>query len=302
MRLQETIESFERHLRAERQLSPHTLSNYRRDLDRLNAWCERNNLQKAAAINVHHIRQALGQLHRKGLGGKSLQRWLSAVRTFFNYCIKNHWASSNPAAGITAPRTTRKLPKTLDVDQMGQYLDIKTPDWISARDSAMVELLYSSGLRLAELVGLDTPQLDMTDGSVRVTGKGSKARDLPVGRQALQALQAWLQFRAALVAPGEQAVFVNRKGTRISPRTVQQRLARLGQLQNMDQRVHPHMLRHSFASHILESSRDLRAVQELLGHANIATTQVYTHLDFQHLAKVYDSTHPRAHKKPENPG
>lgn len=297
MRLEDAFNLFEQHLRSERQLSPHTLSNYGRDVRRLLDWCKSNGLEETQAVNVHHIRQALGQLHRQGLGGKSLQRWLSSVRTFFTFCLKHRWAKNNPALGLSAPKTTKKLPKTLDVDQIGHYLDIKTTDWITARDSAMVELLYSSGLRLAELVGLNLTDLDIPAAMVRVTGKGSKVRDLPIGKYALQALGVWLNYRANLVNANEPAVFINNQGGRISPRTVQQRLAKLSLQQGMDQRIHPHMLRHSFASHLLESSRDLRAVQELLGHANISTTQIYTHLDFQHLAKVYDSAHPRAQKK-----
>jgi integrase/recombinase XerC len=239
----------------------------------------------------------LSSLHKNGLGGKSIQRWLSSLRTFFNYCIKNQWINKNPVNGLTAPKSPKKLPKTLDVDQVNQLLSFTTANWIDFRDHAIIELLYSSGLRLAELSGLNLTELDLKECSVRVTGKGNKTRTLPVGRQAIEALKIWLQYRQNKVATESTAMFLNIHGKRLSPRSIQDRLKKISIRQGMQGKIHPHMLRHSFASHMLESSGDLRAVQELLGHQNISTTQIYTHLDFQHLAKVYDKAHPRASKK-----
>lgn len=280
----------------ERNLSSHTAAAYRRDLSKLQTFCEQQSIG-LTDLHTAHIRQALAQQHRAGLSGKSLRRWLSAVRTFFDYCVRKHWLKANPAKGIQAPKIDKKLPATLDVDEMGQLLNFAAKDQLSARDLAMLELTYSSGLRLAELAGLDLTDLDLRDGTVRVTGKGNKTRLLPVGQMALQALQRWLKERAQMASPDQSALFVSRRGGRISHRRIQQIFDQYGLTQQLDKPVHPHMLRHSFASHLLESSSDLRAVQELLGHANISTTQIYTHLDFQHLAKVYDQTHPRANKK-----
>ena len=291
------LNHFEHYLRSERHLSPHTLSNYSRDLGKLQAFCQQQQLSQLDQITVHHIRLCLGDLHRKGLSGRSLQRWLSSLRSFFNFCAKHYQLKTNPAQGIAAPKSPRKLPKTLDADQASQYLNIDADDWINCRDLAMVELFYSSGLRLSELTGLDTTSIDYQNCIARVLGKGNKEREVPVGNHAVTALQQWLKCRDEIVLHDQQALFVSKRGKRISPRSVQLRLKKLSASQGMMGHVHPHMLRHSFASHLLESSGDLRAVQELLGHANISTTQIYTHLDFQHLAKVYDKAHPRAQKK-----
>ena len=236
-------------------------------------------------------------LHRKGLGGRSIQRWLSSLRTFFNYGLKHRWLTSNPANGIAAPKSPKKLPKTLDVDQINQFLSLPESNWIDCRDHAIIELLYSSGLRLAELANLNLTDVDLREAMVTVTGKGNKTRQLPIGRQALGAMKSWLKRRQELKKTDLPAMFLSQHGKRLSPRSIQDRLKKIGIKQGMQGKVHPHMLRHSFASHLLESSGDLRAVQELLGHQNISTTQIYTHLDFQHLAKVYDKAHPRAQKK-----
>jgi len=284
-------------LQNERQLSRHTVDNYRRDLERFRQFCLDNKLNQLSVIDSGHMRQCLGQLHRRGLNGRSLQRWLSALRGFFNHAIKQGWVSNNPTNGISAPKAQKKLPKTLDADDAVRFVELNINRWIDCRDRAMVELMYSSGLRLAELVGVDCHDIDFAECNLKVIGKGNKERQLPIGVHAIEAIQHWLKRRDEFANEGEDALFVSQRGKRISPRSVQQRLKQLSLLQGMAQPVNPHMLRHSFASHLLESSGDLRAVQELLGHANIGTTQIYTHLDFQHLAKVYDKAHPRAGKK-----
>lgn len=294
--MKERIQEFEEHLRTERRLSNHTIVSYQRDLKKLTIWCTESKLL-LQDITAQDIRACLSSLHKNGLGGKSIQRWLSSLRTFFNYCIKNQWINKNPVNGLTAPKSPKKLPKTLDVDQVNQLLSFTTANWIDFRDHAIIELLYSSGLRLAELSGLNLTELDLKECSVRVTGKGNKTRTLPVGRQAIEALKIWLQYRQNKVATESTAMFLNIHGKRLSPRSIQDRLKKISIRQGMQGKIHPHMLRHSFASHMLESSGDLRAVQELLGHQNISTTQIYNHLDFQHLAKVYDKAHPRASKK-----
>jgi len=221
-------------------------------------------------------------------------------RTFCRYLIRQKVLEHNPAQDIRAPRTPHKLPHSLDVDRVQRLLDSRPDDWLSQRDLAIMELMYSSGLRLAELVNLDLQQLDLRQGEARVLGKGRKTRVVPVGRKAREVLTRWLTTRAIHCAEGESALFINRSGTRLSARSVQQRMRRWALRHDLDSRLHPHALRHSFATHVLESSGDLRAVQELLGHANLATTQVYTHLDFQHLAEVYDQAHPRARKSGKN--
>lgn len=297
--LPEAIQRFIEHLRSERHLSPHTLTNYQRDLERLaDIFPENTSIQE---IDPLTIRTQLAALHRSGLSGKSLQRWLSALRTFFNFSMQSGWVKYNPANGIKAPKSPRKLPKTLDVDAVGQLMKGDANSWIDLRDAAMIELIYSSGLRLSELTGLDMQSIDLQDASVEVTGKGNKTRVLPVGSHAITAIRAWLKVRNEFAKEGEPALFISQRGSRLSNRSVQLRLAQLGVRKGSNQRLHPHMLRHSFASHILESSGDLRAVQELLGHANLSTTQVYTHLDFQHLASVYDKAHPRAGDKTSKP-
>jgi len=296
----ERLTEFEQHLRTERRLSSYTVQSYNRDLNKLADWCKQQNIQHPDQLDPQHIRQCMASLHRAGLGGRSLQRWLSSLRTFFNYGIKYCWVKSNPANGIAAPKSPKKLPKTLDVDQVSQFVSLSGNSWIDCRDHAMIELLYSSGLRLSELVGLHLTDIDLRDAIMSVTGKGNKTRQLPVGRHAIDAVKTWLKSRREVASTDQAALFLSQRGNRISPRTIQDRLKQISIKQGMPGKVHPHMLRHSFASHLLESSGDLRAVQELLGHANISTTQIYTHLDFQHLAKVYDKAHPRAQKKKDD--
>lgn len=295
------IGEFLHHLEIERRLSPHTLSNYRRDLLAVHGFLDQQLVATWARVDAHHLRAFVAAQHRAGLGGRSLQRRLSALRSFYRYLLREKRVAANPAVGLRAPKAPRRLPKALDADQVGRLLDRSGADEpspaLAQRDHAMMELLYSSGLRLAELVRLDLTDLDRNDGTVRVIGKGDKTRIVPVGRLARAALDAWLHTRNSLAAPHENALFISRRGRRITARAVQQRLRFQGMKQGLDTPLHPHLLRHSCASHLLESSGDLRAVQELLGHADIATTQIYTHLDFQHLAKVYDHAHPRAKKK-----
>jgi len=295
--LQDWLERFLDHLRHERRLAPHTLSSYRRDLQRLRDWCRQRQLTGWNQLDQQQVRAFVAYRHRSGLSGKSLQRELSALRSLFNYLLREGQAESNPGLGVRAPKVERKLPATLDVDQLGHMLDAPAEDVMELRDLAIMELFYSSGLRLAELVSLDVADLDLRDASLEVTGKGNKTRRLPIGRKALAAIQAWLRVRAELARTDEPALFVGQRGGRIPPRTIQARMKRWAIKQGAPRNIHPHLLRHSFASHLLESSGDLRAVQELLGHADISTTQIYTHLDFQHLARVYDAAHPRAKKK-----
>ncbi len=291
------LAAFLAHLQNERQLSPHTLSSYRRDLEQVLIWLRQQGWDAWQALDSHQVRAYIAQRHRLGLSGKSLQRELSALRGLFRYLLREGLSQVNPAQGVRAPKAPRKLPALLDADQLGALLDQPADDTLEVRDLAMLELFYSSGLRLAELTSLNLADLDFADASLRVTGKGNKTRLLPVGQQALQAIRAWLAMRPGLAAAGEQALFVSQRGSRINPRTVQIRVARWSLAKAAQRPLHPHLMRHSFASHLLESSGDLRAVQELLGHANIATTQIYTHVDFQHLAQVYDQAHPRAKKK-----
>jgi integrase/recombinase XerC len=251
-------------------------------------------------LKVHHIRRYIGQLHSSGLGGRSLSRLLSAWRGFYNYLLRDHGFDSNPCIGLRAPKSARTLPQVLSPDQAIRMVDLPadTPD--ALRDKAMFELFYSSGLRLAELVDLnaDAMRADINASEVRVTGKGQKTRIVPLGSCAIAALQNWLAVRSQLANAGEVALFVGSRGARISPRVVQLRMKQWGIKQGVTSNVHPHVLRHSFATHVLQSSGDLRAVQEMLGHASISTTQVYTHLDYQYLSKIYDAAHPRAKRKP----
>ena len=280
-----------------RHLAAHTRLAYQRDLARLQAYCDKHALARWRDLDGGRLRGFVAERHRQGIGGRSLQRNLSAIRAFFRYLQATGEVEHNPAEGIRAPKAPRNLPRVLDVDQARQLLAADAEDPLAARDKAMFELFYSSGLRLSELTGLDTGAVDFNDRLVTVTGKGGKMRVVPVGQYALLALCAWLKIRPALAGPWEAALFVSRRGGRISGRNVQQRLRAWALKRGLAHPVHPHMLRHSFASHLLESSGDLRAVQELLGHADIAATQVYTHLDFQHLAQVYDQAHPRARQK-----
>lgn len=277
-------------------LSPHTRAAYAHDLAGLQEFCQQQSIARWNDLDGRQIRAYVAKRHRQGIGGRSIQRNLSAVRAFYRYLISSGQADRNPAIGVINPKTRRQLPKTLDTDQAALLVTVPTTDGLSIRDRAILELFYSSGLRLAELVGLNLDSIDYHDALVTVVGKGRKTRKVPVGRHAVQALQGWLKQRPELAGSEEAALFVSRNGRRISARAVQQRVRVWAIKRGLATHVHPHMLRHSFASHILESSGDLRAVQELLGHTDIATTQVYTHLDFQHLARVYDAAHPRAKK------
>jgi integrase/recombinase XerC len=297
--LAESCGQFLDYLRDVRQLSPHTLDNYRRDLASLQAWADRQQRVRAEQLDEADIRAWASQLHRRGLAGSSIQRSLSAVRSLFNYLGRQSGYPRNPAAAVQAPRKPRKLPRTLDVDQVDRYLDFGDETPTALRDRAMAELFYSSGLRLAELCAADLDDIDRESRLITVTGKGDKTRTVPVGTAALQAIDAWLAVRPDTAADRDSAcaLFTSNRGRRISERSVQARLKLQGRKSGMHQDVHPHMLRHSFASHMLESSGDLRAVQELFFFNDTATTEIYTHLDFQHLAKVYDAAHPRARRR-----
>ncbi len=297
------VERFLQHLELERRLSVHTIKSYRRDLVCFRAFCEEIDLETWKDLNVHHLRRFAAQSHARGLSPRSIQRRLSGVRSFMNYLIREgetlggEALTQNPAAGVSSPKIARTLPNTLDIEQMGRLLDIRGDDPVTQRDRAMLELLYSSGLRLAELVGLNPGDIEFSDNIVRVTGKGDKDRLIPVGRKAREAIKDWLQVRSTLANQNEMALFVGIRGRRISPRTVESRVKHWARIAGIPQRVYPHLFRHSFATHLLESSQDLRGVQELLGHADISTTQIYTHLDFQHLAQIYDKAHPRARRR-----
>jgi integrase/recombinase XerC len=287
------------YLRDIRQLSAHTLNNYQRDLASLDRYCKACDKDTAQELVEADIRGWVSQMHRSGLSGSSIQRSLSATRSFFNYLSRESGRMRNPAASVQAPRRPRKLPKTLDADQVNKYLSFDKSTAIALRDSAMAELFYSSGLRLAELAAVNVDDIDSHSKLLTVTGKGNKTRTVPVGAMALEAIARWLAVRSdnCIDDKPSPALFTSSRGGRISVRNIQARMKAQGRRAGMHQDVHPHMLRHSFASHMLESSGDLRAVQELLGHANISTTQIYTHLDFQHLAKVYDAAHPRAKRR-----
>jgi integrase/recombinase XerC len=291
------VTRFLQSLRNERRLSPHTESAYARDIEALLEYCRTQGVTDWGSLDPQHVRSFAAQCHRRGLAPRSVQRRLSAVRSLFRYLIREGELRRDPSADVQAPKSRKRLPITLDADSMARLLDFRTDDRLGLRDQAIMELLYSSGLRLAELLGLDLTDLDLRDRTVHVLGKGRKARIVPVGRHAAAALSRWLVERTAIAGIGELAVFVGVGGRRLGPRIVQRRIERWARLQGLPQHVHPHMFRHSFASHLLESSSDLRAVQELLGHANIGTTQVYTHLDFQHLARIYDAAHPRARRR-----
>lgn len=282
----------------ERRYSHHTWENYQRDLIQFSRWCAG---QKEALaldqVTEYVIRQWISQLHRQGLKSRSLQRKLSSLRSYYQYQIKHKRMAVNPAIDIHAPRPDKPLPKTLDIEQISQLLNIQGDDFLSVRDKAIMELFYSSGLRLAELAGLCVEDLNLETALVTVTGKGNKTRIIPVGSQAIAALKQWLSHRALMDRDQKGALFLSRLGNPISHRNIQLRINHWQQEQGITQRIHPHKLRHSFASHVLQSSGDLRAVQEFLGHSDIGSTQIYTHLDYQHLATVYDQAHPRAKRK-----
>lgn len=297
----QALDDYLNHLRG-KNLSPLTIRHYTRDLHSLATFLAECGIYDWHRVDITHVRDFATRQHRQGLAGRSIQRQLSAARGLFRYLLRHapdrQRYRHNPVQDVRAPKSRRRLPKAPDVDQTARLLDAPhTTPW-RVRDLAMFELLYSSGLRLAELVALDLAQIPRNDGLITVLGKGRKQRIVPVGGKAAQALAAWLRIRPQWVKdPAESALFLSRQGTRLAPRSVQQRLKQLARQQGLAAELHPHMLRHAFASHLLESSGDLRAVQELLGHADISTTQIYTHLDFQHLAEVYDRAHPRAKKR-----
>jgi integrase/recombinase XerC len=296
-----SVEQFLAELAHQRRASPHTLTAYRHDLALLQTAADGRTLNK---LQSHELRRQAMRLHGQGLAARSVARTLSAWRAYFRWLARKGQLTVDPCVGLRAPKRPRALPKALGIDQAAALLATPGDDPLALRDRAMFELFYSSGLRLAELASLDLVAgrnmaggLDLASGEVTVTGKRAKTRTVPVGARAVLALEDWIAQRTALAATGEPALFVGRRGTRLTPRAIELRLAHWAKKSGLGLHVHPHMLRHSFASHVLQSSGDLRAVQEMLGHASIATTQIYTHLDFQHLAKVYDAAHPRAKSK-----
>lgn len=294
---QPLIDSFLSSLGGERRLSWHTVDAYRRDLFKFDEFCKKENLTTWHDINSWQVRRFAAAMHRKGLSARSIARRLSTLRSFLNYLVGEGVIEANPAADVVAPKAPKRLPGVLDTDTMAALLSIQTGDDIFAiRDLAIMELFYSSGLRLAELTSLELACLDLNDRTVRVTGKGNKDRIVPVGKKALVALSNWLKRRPEFVREDPTSVFLARSGKRLSTRSVQARVLLWAKRQGVPARVYPHLFRHSFASHLLESSGNLRGVQELLGHSSISTTQIYTHLDFQHLAQVYDKAHPRARR------
>ncbi len=295
----EQVDRYLDELAQQRRQSPHTVSNYRRDLRVLvGLIAESSENISFNNLQVHHVRRFMAQLHARGLGGRSLARMLSAWRGFYRWLGLRGEVSANPVEGVRAPKSPKALPKVLSPDEANRLLDHPGEDALELRDQAMFELFYSSGLRLAELAALDVACLhDVAEGEIKVFGKRGKERHVPVGSKAREAIERWGQQRALVALPGEAALFVGQRGARIHPRVVEERLKQRALAQGLPVNVHPHMLRHSFASHVLQSSGDLRAIQEMLGHASIASTQVYTHLDFQHLAQVYDKAHPRAKRK-----
>lgn len=298
--MQDWLDQFIEHLHYERRLSPHTRSAYRRDLTVFIDYCQTQSISDLSAVKQPDVRQFAARLNRQGKAPSSIQRHLSAVRSWCKFLVVQGVLTSNPAADVQAPKRRRKLPDTLDVDTMSVLLELGADEPLAIRDRTMMELLYSSGLRLAELTSLNLDSIDRHDRTLRVIGKGSKERQLPIGARALEALSVWLKARVQLARPDETALFVSRSGSRLSRRSVQSRVKYWAQRQGVDINVFPHLFRHSFATHLLESGGDLRAVQELLGHADISTTQIYTHLDFQHLARTYDKAHPRARKKSDS--
>ncbi|MBX2868958.1 MAG: tyrosine recombinase XerC [Acidiferrobacterales bacterium] len=296
MKHTEYIDQYIDYLRRERGLSAHTIAAYQRDLNQLYQFVSERHLACWGEITIPLARQFPALLHRRGMAASSIQRMLSAARSFYRFLVSEKAAQHNPFDAVQAPKSAKKLPTTLSVDELNQLLEEHDGSPIALRDRAMLELFYSSGLRLSELAALEYDGIDFSVQQVRVVGKGNKERIVPVGRKAIAAMSEWLSVREDMAADRETAMFVNQKGSRLSSRGIQYRLENWAKKNGLGRHLHPHMLRHSFASHMLESSGDLRAVQEMLGHADISTTQIYTHLDFQHLAQVYDQAHPRAKK------
>lgn len=292
------LEAYLQQLKFERRLSASTVANYRRNLTALRESCARLGIESWQDLDGTHLRQIMAEHHRRGNSARTLALWLSSIRGLYRY-LQQHGGAAvlNPTTDLRTPKQSRHLPKTLNPDEAARLLNVTAVEPDEIRDQAVFELAYSSGLRRAELVSLNLDSINLDACEVRVTGKGRKTRIVPIGKQAREALRRWLQARAQLAATDEHALFVGARGRRFSPEALTQRLARRARRVGLDRHVHPHMLRHSFATHLLESSGDLRAVQELLGHSNISTTQIYTHLDFQHLSKVYDKAHPRARRR-----
>ncbi|AEX23479.1 tyrosine recombinase XerC [Vibrio parahaemolyticus] len=295
--LQKPLERFYEFLRSEKGLSLHTQRNYKQQLETMAHHLTEMGLKDWSQVDAGWVRQLAGKGMREGMKASSLATRLSSLRSFFDFLILRGEMSANPAKGVSAPRKQRPLPKNLDVDEVNQLLEVNEDDPLAVRDRAMMELMYGAGLRLAELVSVDVRDVHLRSGELRVIGKGDKERKVPFSGMATEWVGKWLKVRGNLADPGEPALFVSKLGTRISHRSVQKRMAEWGQKQSVASHISPHKLRHSFATHMLESSNNLRAVQELLGHENISTTQIYTHLDFQHLAQAYDQAHPRARKK-----
>ena len=289
--------SFFRYLETERRYSQNTIKSYQRDLNHFTVHLQDKKVSRWAELKPHHIRTYASQIFIEGLGAKSIQRRLSAIRSFMNYLLREGMIKNNPAEGVKTPKAPKKLPGILDIEQINQLLDIQDKDPVSLRDKAIMELIYSSGLRLSEIVHLNPIDLNLSDKTLTVIGKGEKTRMLPVGNEAIKSLKMWLSCRNELANPEEEALFVGSRGNRLSRRSIQSRIKHWARKNGIQQDVYPHLLRHSFATHMLEASGDLRAVQELLGHKDISTTQVYTHLDFEHLSKTYDKAHPRSGKK-----
>ena len=285
------------HIASQRGLSPVTIKNYRRNLDEFIVLLEKQGLTKWTDLEVHTVRLMVKTLHHKGIKARSIATKLSALRSFLSYLVQEEILTFNPAKGVSAPKLDKPLPKNISVDEAFQLLEINGGDPLSVRDQCMMELMYSSGLRLSELVGINLTDVKLRELEVMVTGKGSKQRLLPITKRAAESIKAWLKLRPEFCEPGEVALFLSKQKRRISARNVQDRMDKWGIKQALPSHLNPHKLRHSFATHMLESSGNLRAVQTLLGHADLSTTQVYTHLDFQHLTQVYDNAHPRAKRK-----
>ncbi|WP_094751302.1 tyrosine recombinase XerC [Psychromonas sp. CD1] len=297
MRLQKTVDNYLNHIASQRGLSPITIQNYSRNLAEFIRLLAPQKIKSWQDLNSDHVRMIIKELHQKGIKSRSIATKISALRSFLEFLVQDEVLTFNPAKGIVTPKLDKPLPKNISVDEVFQLLNIKEDDPLSLRDQCMMELMYSSGLRLSELVGINLKDLKLRESEVMVLGKGSKQRLLPITKKAVSSLKAWLKVRPDFCSSNEQALFVSKQKKRISARNVQMRMEKWGLQQQLPSHLNPHKLRHSFATHMLESSGNLRAVQSLLGHANLSTTQVYTHLDFQHLAEVYDKAHPRAKRK-----
>ena len=285
------------HIASQRGLSPVTINNYQRHLNEFVTLLQAKEIKTWQQLDTHQVRLLAKELHQKGIKARSIATKLSALRSFLEFLVKDDQLTFNPAKGVSAPKLDKPLPKNINVDDMAQLLNIEGDDPLTIRDHCMMELMYSSGLRLSELVGINLQDIKLSEKEIMITGKGSKQRLLPITKKAVETIKQWLKIRSEFTTSGEKALFLSKQKRRISARSVQMRMEKWGLQQSLPSHVNPHKLRHSFATHLLESSGNLRAVQTLLGHADLATTQIYTHLDFQHLAEVYDKAHPRAKRK-----